>query len=208
MDLCCPQPGHEIFYLWVFFAWAGLTRIAWRCMCARKQKTHLSKQTHTNECHLPWKMDWITTWASVCIGFYRQRMLFQSQLLSNYDVWKSYHSVSFIFWTPNRPLFTLPETKPVFFSKTFLFSGTTISAAPPPFCPCAALKGFPSWRLSWWWGLSVYYWVFCFPNSLPEVASPLFEHVAWHAGSVSLRKKKKQGTWMHPPNAHLLSFLN
>ena len=103
-------------------------------------------------------------------------------------------------------MFTPPETKPVFFSKTFLSRGTTISAAPPPLCPCAALKGFPSWRFSWWWGLSVYYWVFCFPNSLPEVASPLFEHAAWHAGSVSWRKKKKQGTWMHPPNAHLLSI--
>lgn len=68
-------------------------------------------------------------------------------------------------------LFWLSQTCPL--PKTFLSGRTTIRAAPPPPCPCAALKGFPSWRLSWWWGLSVYYWVFCSPNSSPSVASPL-----------------------------------
>lgn len=70
---------------------------------------------------------------------------------------------------PHPPSLCFP--KPV---SSFFFSGrTTIRATPPPPCPCSALKGFPSWRLSWWWGLSVYYLAFCSPNSFPSLSPPL-----------------------------------
>ncbi len=82
-------------------------------------------------------------------------------------------------------------------SKTFLSEGTTIRAAPPPPCPCVALKGSPSWRLSWWWGLSVYYWAFCSPNSLPRVASPSWTRSLARRHCFMENKRPGCTDWMH-----------
>lgn len=77
--------------------------------------------------------------------------------------------------------------------KTFLCGGTTISTTPPTPCPCAALKGLPSWCLSSWWGLSVYYWALSSPNSLSRVPPPNFSaSSSWthkHAGAVSCENR-------------------
>lgn len=138
---------------------------------------------------------WFTMWANVCIIFFLtvsgcyvnlgrylccQRFLERNCNEQSF----SFRTLTFVV---SLPLFTPPALRgpawnqTCLLSKTFLSGGTTIRPAPPPPLPCAALKGFPSWRLSWWWGLSVYYWVFCSPNSLPRAPPPNTEPgtVAW-----------------------------
>lgn len=170
---------HEVFYLQLCVG--EFDRHACCCMCASRQiSAYLNKHTQTNVISLETGF-WFTMWASVCIGFtvngcYVHRYLFLMKILVTLTV-ISYHivftfsdllssSVSLSLFTP------LLTEAPVWnqtclLSKTFFSGGTTIRAAPLPPCPCAALKGIPSWRLSWWWGSSVYYWACCSLNSLP-----------------------------------------
>lgn len=53
MDLCCRQPGHEIFYLWVFsrgLVWPALPGDA--CVHANRKPAYPNKHTQTNVIYL------------------------------------------------------------------------------------------------------------------------------------------------------------
>lgn len=166
MDLCCRK------YFIYGSVWSNVTCVACRCMRAHSQTpAYLNK--HTNKCHLSWKSHIVGESLHhvfpVSSGCYVDCNLYLTKILcSYYDLLSSSFSLSEA--QSDSRLSLLSQT--CLLSATFLFGRTTIMAASPPPCPCAALKGFPSWRLSWWWGLSVYYWVFSSPNSFPQCGLP------------------------------------
>lgn len=160
--------SREVFYLW--FCVGECDPFACRRMCAHRQTlTYPNKHTQTNVIHLESGLD------SQCGRVFAPCFTINSGcfvyvdllLVCNNDFLRETSFCCFHILTSSPPPshrvclhLLLREAQsdsclPLLFqtcllSETFLSRGTTIRAAPPPLplCPCAALKGFPSWRLS------------------------------------------------------------